>query len=278
MVMEGAGRRAARKPGCEGILPRHVRGRPQILPRCPLLPPPQKMVELTWPIPTVRTPALKTSGLRRSLSRPERVHHWKQDKALSVAEPSCAALPVLRKSAMVDRASGRSIHRLAASRRRGVTHVSSQSPGPIYEPGGSTKPDWWRFGAVSLRAAGLGAGRPGAEYLRLSFHPGRGDVRECRQRWWWAARSFRRDPGQSGGAGRGRRRPSGLNGLCRDTGFSRRASLTKGDEKGLPICRGFTKAAGLERRAAVSRRCAKCYIRIARHHGAASAMPRPMWA
>ncbi len=37
----------------------------------------------------------------------------------------------------------------------GVTRLF-QSPGPIYEPGGST-PDWWRFGRF-LRAAGIGAG------------------------------------------------------------------------------------------------------------------------
>ncbi|MFT5743456.1 MAG: phenylacetate-CoA ligase [Paracoccaceae bacterium] len=37
----------------------------------------------------------------------------------------------------------------------GITRLF-QSPGPIYEPGGST-PDWWRFGRF-LRAAGIGAG------------------------------------------------------------------------------------------------------------------------
>lgn len=38
---------------------------------------------------------------------------------------------------------------------KGVTRLF-QSPGPIYEPGGST-PDWWRFGRF-LRAAGIGKG------------------------------------------------------------------------------------------------------------------------
>ena len=38
---------------------------------------------------------------------------------------------------------------------RGVTRLF-QSPGPIYEPGGST-PDWWRFGRF-LRSLGIGAG------------------------------------------------------------------------------------------------------------------------
>ena len=62
-------------------------------------------------------------------------------------------LPVLRKS---DLSKWQAEHLpFGGIPTSGITRLF-QSPGPIYEPGGST-PDWWRFGRF-LRAAGIGAG------------------------------------------------------------------------------------------------------------------------
>ena len=47
VVMDGPAKELARKPGREGILPGHVGPRPQVLPRCPVLSPPQALAELT---------------------------------------------------------------------------------------------------------------------------------------------------------------------------------------------------------------------------------------
>lgn len=64
-----------------------------------------------------------------------------------------AALPVLRKSDLVARQAGQPpFGGLPVSN---LAHVF-QSPGPIYEPGG-TSHDWWRMGRF-LHACGIGAG------------------------------------------------------------------------------------------------------------------------
>ncbi|MFZ3581209.1 phenylacetate--CoA ligase family protein [Loktanella sp. DJP18] len=62
-------------------------------------------------------------------------------------------LPVLRKSQLVDWQ--RDNPPFGGIPVRNITHIF-QSPGPIYEPGGSS-PDWWRFGRF-LHACGIGAG------------------------------------------------------------------------------------------------------------------------
>ena len=62
-------------------------------------------------------------------------------------------LPVLRKSQLVDWQ--RENPPFGGIPVRNITHVF-QSPGPIYEPGGSGH-DWWRFGRF-LHACGIGAG------------------------------------------------------------------------------------------------------------------------
>jgi phenylacetate-CoA ligase len=62
-------------------------------------------------------------------------------------------LPVLRKSDLS--AAQAANPPFGGQPTRGVTRLF-QSPGPIYEPGGST-PDWWRFGRF-LRGLGVGTG------------------------------------------------------------------------------------------------------------------------
>ena len=62
-------------------------------------------------------------------------------------------LPVLRKSQLVDWQ--RDNPPFGGVPVRNITHIF-QSPGPIYEPGGSSH-DWWRFGRF-LHACGIGAG------------------------------------------------------------------------------------------------------------------------
>ena len=64
-----------------------------------------------------------------------------------------ATLPVLRKSDLV--ALQGENPPLGGVKTGDITRLF-QSPGPIYEPGGSGH-DWWRFGAF-LRASGIGAG------------------------------------------------------------------------------------------------------------------------
>lgn len=73
------------------------------------------------------------------------------DKVQSLAD--LRQLPVLRKSDLSQwQADKPPFGGILTS---GVTRLF-QSPGPIYEPGGST-PDWWRFGRF-LRSLGIGAG------------------------------------------------------------------------------------------------------------------------
>ncbi len=62
-------------------------------------------------------------------------------------------LPVLRKSQLVEWQ--RADPPFGGIPVQNITHIF-QSPGPIYEPGGSG-PDWWRFGRF-LAACGIGAG------------------------------------------------------------------------------------------------------------------------
>lgn len=64
-----------------------------------------------------------------------------------------AKLPVLRKSELS--AAQAANPPFGGMPTQGITRLF-QSPGPIYEPGGS-EGDWWRF-ASALRAAGIGAG------------------------------------------------------------------------------------------------------------------------
>ncbi len=67
-----------------------------------------------------------------------------------------AALPVLRKSALVEAQKALPpFGGLTAQEAAGFAHVF-QSPGPIYEPGMVT-PNWWRLGRF-LHAAGIGPG------------------------------------------------------------------------------------------------------------------------
>ncbi|MFY9204790.1 MAG: AMP-binding protein [Yoonia sp.] len=62
-----------------------------------------------------------------------------------------SSLPVLRKDALLKAQS--TTPPFGAIKTRNVANIY-QSPGPIYEPGGSS-PDWWRFGRF-LAAMGLG--------------------------------------------------------------------------------------------------------------------------
>ncbi len=64
-----------------------------------------------------------------------------------------AGLPVLRKADLAARQAAEPP--FGGLPVRNATHVF-QSPGPIYEPGGSSQ-DWWRFGRF-LHAAGIGPG------------------------------------------------------------------------------------------------------------------------
>ncbi len=74
------------------------------------------------------------------------------DKTLESLD-DLATLPVLRKSDLV---ALQSAHPPLGGLRTGAITRLFQSPGPIYEPGGSGH-DWWRFGAF-LRACGIGEG------------------------------------------------------------------------------------------------------------------------
>ena len=74
----------------------------------------------------------------------------------SVTTPAAlAALPVLRKSDLHAAQAERGIGAYLAKPPAAYAHLF-QSPGPIYEPGGTTR-DWWRVGRF-LHAAGIGPG------------------------------------------------------------------------------------------------------------------------
>ena len=65
-----------------------------------------------------------------------------------------ARLPVLRKNALIERQRNDPPFGGLTTRPAGEFSNIFQSPGPIYEPGRTDVPDWWRF-ARALHAAGL---------------------------------------------------------------------------------------------------------------------------
>jgi phenylacetate-coenzyme A ligase PaaK-like adenylate-forming protein len=78
------------------------------------------------------------------------------DPAAITSAADLAALPVLRKSALVRaQAAHPPFGGFTANGALGFEHVF-QSPGPIHEPGRTT-PDWWRLGRF-LHACGVGRG------------------------------------------------------------------------------------------------------------------------
>ena len=78
------------------------------------------------------------------------------DAASVTDRAALAALPVLRKSALVSaQGAAAPFGGYAARPAHGFAHVF-QSPGPIYEPGGAEH-DWWRLGRF-LDACGIGLG------------------------------------------------------------------------------------------------------------------------
>ncbi|MEX5598464.1 phenylacetate--CoA ligase family protein [Pseudophaeobacter sp. C1-32P7] len=78
------------------------------------------------------------------------------DPAAITSAADLAALPVLRKSELSRaQAENAPFGGFTAKPAHGFAHIF-QSPGPIYEPGGSEH-DWWRMGRF-LHAAGIGAG------------------------------------------------------------------------------------------------------------------------
>ena len=68
-----------------------------------------------------------------------------------------ANLPVLRKSALIEMQSADPPFGGLTTRPAGEFDHVFQSPGPIYEPGLSSTPDWWRMGRA-LHAAGFRRG------------------------------------------------------------------------------------------------------------------------
>ncbi|MDE4304834.1 phenylacetate--CoA ligase family protein [Phaeobacter gallaeciensis] len=78
------------------------------------------------------------------------------DPAAITSAADLAALPVLRKSELSRaQAENAPFGGYTVKPAHGFAHIF-QSPGPIYEPGGSEH-DWWRMGRF-LHAAGIGAG------------------------------------------------------------------------------------------------------------------------
>lgn len=78
------------------------------------------------------------------------------DPATITSAADLAALPVLRKSELSRaQAENAPFGGFTVKPAHGFAHIF-QSPGPIYEPGGSEH-DWWRMGRF-LHAAGIGAG------------------------------------------------------------------------------------------------------------------------
>lgn len=78
------------------------------------------------------------------------------DPAAITSAADLAALPVLRKSELSRaQAENAPFGGFTVKPAHGFAHIF-QSPGPIYEPGGSEH-DWWRMGRF-LHAAGIGAG------------------------------------------------------------------------------------------------------------------------
>src|SRR6478735_8919852 len=77
------------------------------------------------------------------------------DPAAIVSRKELAALPVTRKSDLLDLQTAKRPFGGLAATQWGVARRVFQSPGPIYEPEGS-RPDYWRL-ARALFAAGFRA-------------------------------------------------------------------------------------------------------------------------
>ena len=105
-----------------------------------------------------------------------------------------ARLPVLRKSDM-GRAQGNMapFGGLTSRAAHDFSHIF-QSPGPIYEPGG-TSLDWWRMGRF-LHACGVGSGVGSGSGVGASHH-----ADPERRLPGWCARHFRAGPSPRGREG-----------------------------------------------------------------------------
>jgi len=79
------------------------------------------------------------------------------DPAVVTGRAALARLPVLRKSALIELQRADPPFGGLTTRPAGAFEHVFQSPGPIFEPGQSTTPDWWRI-ARALHAAGFRAG------------------------------------------------------------------------------------------------------------------------
>ena len=112
-----------------------------------------------------RSPEARTADLAQALPRaisaalnaPGLAAHLGDVSPDAITSPEAlAALPVLRKSALVEAQGARPpFGGLNATALADFEHVF-QSPGPIYEPGRTAR-DWWRLGRF-LHASGIGRG------------------------------------------------------------------------------------------------------------------------
>ncbi|WP_175583519.1 phenylacetate--CoA ligase family protein [Salipiger sp. HF18] len=108
----------------------------------------ERATALTEALPAQIARAQKLPGYATSLAG--------IDAASVTDRAALAALPVLRKSALVSaQGAAAPFGGYAARPAHGFAHVF-QSPGPIYEPGGAEH-DWWRLGRF-LNACGIGLG------------------------------------------------------------------------------------------------------------------------
>ncbi|MCA2014129.1 phenylacetate--CoA ligase family protein [Pararhodobacter sp. CCB-MM2] len=108
----------------------------------------QRAADLARDLPQLIARAQATAGMGATLAG--------IDAAAITSIEALAALPVLRKSALVaSQASTPPFGGFASLAVAEFDHVF-QSPGPIYEPG-RAQPDWWRLGRF-LTASGVGKG------------------------------------------------------------------------------------------------------------------------
>ncbi len=108
----------------------------------------QRAADLARDLPGLIARAQATAGMGASLAG--------VDAAAITDTAALAALPVLRKSALVEaQAASAPFGGYAALKTAEFDHVF-QSPGPIYEPGRASA-DWWRLGRF-LTASGIGRG------------------------------------------------------------------------------------------------------------------------
>ncbi len=108
----------------------------------------QRAADLARDLPRLIARAQGTAGLGAALAG--------VDAAAITDGAALAALPVLRKSALVEaQARAAPFGGYAALKAAEFDHVF-QSPGPIYEPGRASA-DWWRLGRF-LTASGIGRG------------------------------------------------------------------------------------------------------------------------